>query len=73
MEAESNENKMAHVHNVITGDFLAEDPELGFKSSLGPGKTVPVHYKGLTPAMKKSLYNEQANQRIENKVYLRKV
>lgn len=68
MEAESNEDKMAEVYNSITGDFLTENPELGFNSALGPGKISVSLYKGLTPAMKQAIYDEQANQREEIKV-----
>jgi len=69
MLAESNEDKMAEVYNAITGDFLTENPELGFNSALGPGKISTSNYKGLTPAMKQAIYDEQANQRAELKVY----
>lgn len=57
MEAESNEDKMAEVYNAITGDFLTENPELGFNSALGPGKISTSRYKGLTPAMKQAIYD----------------
>jgi len=70
MEAESNEDKMAEVYNAITGDFLTENPELGFNSALGPGKISTSRYKGLTPAMKQAIYDEQASQRAELKVLL---
>lgn len=70
MEAECNEDKMAEVYNAITGDFLTENPELGFNSALGPGKISKSLYKGLTPAMRQAIYDEQANQRAELKVYL---
>ncbi|KAL5234279.1 hypothetical protein ACI65C_001690 [Semiaphis heraclei] len=67
MLAESNEDKIAEVYNAITGDFLTENPELGFNSALGPGKISTSNYKGLTPAMKQAIYDEQANQRAELK------
>ncbi|CAI6375431.1 unnamed protein product [Macrosiphum euphorbiae] len=69
MEAESNEDKMVEVYNAITGDFLTENPELGFNSALGPGKISTSLYKGLTPAMKQAIYDEQASQRAELKVF----
>ncbi|CAI6360142.1 unnamed protein product [Macrosiphum euphorbiae] len=69
MEAESNEDKMAEVYNAITGDFLTENPELGFNSALGPGKISTSLYKGLTAAMKQAIYDEQASQRAELKVF----
>ncbi|CAI6360141.1 unnamed protein product [Macrosiphum euphorbiae] len=68
MEAESNEDKMAEVYNAITGDFLTENPELGFNSALGPGKISTSLYKGLTAAMKQAIYDEQASQRAELKI-----
>lgn len=67
-EAESTEDKMAEVYNAINGDFLTENPEPGFNSTLGPGKIAKSLYKGLTPAMKQAIYDEQANQRVELKV-----
>lgn len=67
-EAESNEDKMAEVYNAITGDFLTENPEYGYNSALGPGKIVKSLYKGLTPEMKRAVYEEQAKQKEELKV-----
>lgn len=67
-EAESKEDKMTEVYNAITGDFLTENPELGFNSALGPGKICKSLYKGLTPAMKQVIYDEQAKQREELRV-----
>lgn len=59
---------MAEVHNAITGDFLTENPEHGYNSALGPGKIVKSLYKGLTPKMKRAVYEEQAKQKEELKV-----
>jgi len=67
-EAESREDKMAEVHNAMTGDFLTENPEIGFQSAMGPGKISTSLYKGLTPAMRQEIYEEQAKQRVELKV-----
>uniref|UniRef100_A0A2S2RAY2 RIB43A-like with coiled-coils protein 2 n=1 Tax=Sipha flava TaxID=143950 RepID=A0A2S2RAY2_9HEMI len=67
-EAENTEDKMAEVYNAINGDFLTENPEPGFNSALGPGKIAKSLYKGLTPAMKQAIYDEQANQRVELRV-----
>lgn len=67
-EAQGKDDKMAEVHNAITGDFLTENPELAFSSALGPGRIVTALYKGLTPAMKQAIYDEQAKQRQELKV-----
>ncbi|XP_050434717.1 RIB43A-like with coiled-coils protein 2 [Adelges cooleyi] len=67
-ETENNEDKMAEVYNAMTGDFLTENPELGFNSALGPGKICKSLYKGLTPAMKQAIYEEQAKQRHELKI-----
>lgn len=68
-EAECREDKMTEVYNAITGNFLTENPEPGFNSALGPGRIVKSLYKGLTPAMKQAIYDEQAKQREELKVY----
>lgn len=68
MEAESTEDKMAEVYNAMTGDFLTENPVHGFNSPLGPGRIVKSLYKGLTPEMKKAVYDEQELQRKEVKV-----
>lgn len=68
MEAENTEDKLAEVYNAITGDFLTENPEHGFQSALGPGRICVPLYKGLTPAMKQAIYEEQAKQREELKV-----
>lgn len=70
-EAESREDKLAEVHNAMTGDFLTENPEMGFQSALGPGKITVSLYKGLTPAMRQAIYAEQAKQREELKVRVR--
>ncbi|XP_050546660.1 RIB43A-like with coiled-coils protein 2 [Daktulosphaira vitifoliae] len=67
-ETENNEDKMAEVYNAITGDFLTENPELGFNSALGPGKICKSLYKGLTPAMKQAIFDEQEKQRQELKL-----
>lgn len=49
-----------------------ENPELGFNSALGPGKISISLYKGLTPAMKQAIYDEQAKQREDIKVGFQK-
>lgn len=67
-ELESDDDKNAEVYNAVTGDFLTENPELGFNSALGPGKIATSLYKGLTPAMRQAIYDEQAKQRVELKV-----
>jgi len=67
-EAQGKDDEMVEVYNAITGDFLTENPQLGFNSALGPGRIVTVLYKGLTPAMKQAIYDEQAKQRQEIKV-----
>lgn len=69
-EAESREDEKAEVYNAMTGNFLTENPEMGFNSALGPGKINKALYKGLTPAMKRAVYAEQAKQREELKVRL---
>lgn len=72
-ETEDNEDKMAEVYNAITGDFLTENPEVGFNSALGPGKICKSLYKGMTPAMKQAIFDEQAKQRQELKVDEKKI
>lgn len=69
MEAESEEDKMIEVNNAITGDFLTENVERAFSSSKGPETINPSLYKGLTPAMQQAIYDYQAKQRDELKVY----
>lgn len=67
-EAENNEDKYAEVYNAMTGNFLTENPEIGFNNAFGPGKISKSFYKGLTPTMKRAIYMEQAKQREELKV-----
>lgn len=69
METESEEDKMAEVYNAITGDFLTENVERAFNDEKGPGIFFPSLYKGLTPAMQQAVYDHQAKQRDELKVY----
>lgn len=59
---------MAEVYNAITGDLLTENLEQGFNNALCPGKISRSSFKGLTPAMKQAIYDEQAKQRVELKV-----
>lgn len=70
-EAESKEDKMTEVYNAMTGDFLTENPAYGFNSALGPGKICTSLYKGLTPAMRQAIYDEQSKQREEFKVNIK--
>lgn len=55
------------MYNAVTGDFLTENPTTA-QSNLGLARNIPYMYKGMSPAEREAIRQDQLRQIEENKV-----